>query len=175
MLSIATNVHRPGFLRTLLILGRISNLPTVWSNCLAGWILGGSGSALRFILLCAGASLLYIGGMYLNDAFDAQFDQQHRRERPIPSGAISERAVWQLGFAWLALGLLLLSSLGFATAFLALLLALTILLYDAIHKIFAFSPVLTATLSHTAQVPGHSQDQWRFSANSRAAETLAHD
>jgi len=40
---------------------------------------------------------------------------------------------------------------------------------------FAFSPVLTATLSHTAQVPGHSQDQWRFSANSRAAETLAHD
>jgi 4-hydroxybenzoate polyprenyltransferase len=144
MLSIATNVHRPGFLRTLLVLGRISNLPTVWSNCLAGWILGGSGSALRFILLCAGASLLYIGGMYLNDAFDAQFDQQHRRERPIPSGAISERTVWQLGFTWLALGLLLLSSLGFATAFLALLLALTILLYDAIHKIFAFSPVLMA-------------------------------
>ena len=144
MLSIATNVHRPGLLRTLLVLGRVSNLPTVWSNCLAGWLLGGSGSAFRFTLLCAGASLLYIGGMYLNDAFDAQFDQQHRRERPIPSGAIRERAVWQLGFTWLALGLLLLSSLGFTTAFLALLLALTILLYDAIHKIFAFSPILMA-------------------------------
>jgi hypothetical protein len=31
-------------LRTLLVLGRVSNLPTVWSNCLAGWWLGGGGN-----------------------------------------------------------------------------------------------------------------------------------
>ena len=63
-------------LRTLLLLGRISNLPTVWSNCLAGWILGGGGTALRLALLCLGASCLYIAGMFLNDAFDAEFDRQ---------------------------------------------------------------------------------------------------
>src|SRR5213594_1545943 len=34
--------------RTLLILGRASNVPTVWSNCLAGWLLGGGGSIGRF-------------------------------------------------------------------------------------------------------------------------------
>ena len=30
-------------LRTLLVLGRVSNLPTVWSNCFAGWLLAGGG------------------------------------------------------------------------------------------------------------------------------------
>jgi len=131
-------------LRTLLILGRASNLPTVWSNCLAGWLLGGGGQLRRFLILCAGATLLYLGGMYLNDAFDAQFDQQHRPERPIPSGAISAGFVWICGFIWLALGWLGLGLLGKAPAILAALLVLTILIYDAIHKIFALSPVLMA-------------------------------
>jgi hypothetical protein len=71
-------------LRTLLVLGRVSTLPTVWSNCLAGWWLSGGGSWERFAMICLGATCLYVGGMYLNDAFDAQFDQQHRPERPIP-------------------------------------------------------------------------------------------
>ena len=81
--------------RALVILGRVSNLPTVWSNCLAGWVLGGGGftgdEPGRVLLLGAGATLLYLGGMFLNDAWDAPFDRQHRPERPIPSGAIRER------------------------------------------------------------------------------------
>jgi 4-hydroxybenzoate polyprenyltransferase len=77
----------------LLVLGRVSNLPTVWSNCLAGWVLQGRGSAWRFTVLCFGATCLYIGGMYLNDAFDVEFDRRFRRDRPIPSGAISLEAV----------------------------------------------------------------------------------
>jgi 4-hydroxybenzoate polyprenyltransferase len=132
------------YLRTLLVLGRVSNLPTVWSNCLCGWLLAGGSTTERFLLLCLGATFLYLGGMYLNDAFDAQFDQQHRSERPIPSGAISETAVWQWGLAWLALGLLCLGFLGKTTAILALLLSGSIFVYDAIHKIFAFSPLLMA-------------------------------
>src|SRR5436305_13855035 len=88
-------------LRTLLVLGRASNLPTVWSNCLAGWILGHGGPLGRLAALCLGSTLLYMGGMYLNDAFDAEFDQQHRQERPIPSGAIRASFVWALGLCWL--------------------------------------------------------------------------
>src|SRR5438477_10882950 len=132
-------------LRVLLVLGRASNLPTVWSNCLAGWLLGGAGQRGRFALLCAGSTFLYLGGMYLNDAFDAQFDQQHRPERPIPSGGIRLGSVWLWGLSWLALGVVSLCSLGKATAVLTCLLTLSILIYDAIHKIFAFSPVLMAT------------------------------
>src|SRR3954466_5310656 len=80
-------------LRTLLVLGRVSNLPTVWSNCLAGWLLSRGGAPDELFLLCAGTSLLYVGGMFLNDVFDIEFDRQHRSERPIPSGAASLRIV----------------------------------------------------------------------------------
>src|SRR5476649_222894 len=81
-------------LRTLLILGRMSNLPTVWSNCLAGWWLSDGGNFWKLPLLLVGVSALYTGGMFLNDAFDADFDQQRRVSRPIPSGQISVETVW---------------------------------------------------------------------------------
>ena len=132
------------YLRALLLLGRVSNVPTVWSNCLAGWLLTGGGEWDRFALLCLAATCLYVGGMYLNDAFDAQFDQQHRPERPIPSGAIRVEAVWVWGFGWLGLGLACMFLFGQTTIICALLLAVAVLVYDAIHKIFAFSPVLMA-------------------------------
>lgn len=134
---------RPTF-STLLVLGRASNLPTVWSNCLAGYWLGGGGSVWRLLIACLGGSLAYLGGMYLNDAFDADFDRQFRRERPIPSGRISEGLVWKVGGALLAAGSLLLASLGWTTAALAVLLSLSVLVYDAVHKAVAFSPVLMA-------------------------------
>lgn len=132
------------YLRTLLVLGRASNLPTVWSNCLAGWYLGGGGSFSSFVLLCIGATCLYTGGMFLNDAFDVEFDRQHRPERPIPSGAISLGEVWGFGTGWLVLGSVLLAFFGWETGFLTLLLLISILLYDAVHKAIAFSPFLMA-------------------------------
>ena len=95
----AMNQNTNRQLRTLLALGRVSNLPTVWSNCLAGWWLGGGGNFGKLPLLLFGVSALYTGGMFLNDAFDAEFDRQRRAERPIPSGAISLPAVWRWGFA----------------------------------------------------------------------------
>lgn len=131
--------------RTFLVLGRVSNLPTVWSNCLCGWLLGGGGSELTLLLLVLGASLVYVGGMYLNDAFDAAFDRQHRRERPIPSGAIPEKLVWEVGLALLGGGALPLVWLGWDTALCTLLLVGSVLLYDAVHKAVAFSPVIMAS------------------------------
>jgi 4-hydroxybenzoate polyprenyltransferase len=62
-------------LRALLALSRVSHLPTVWSNCLAGWWLGGHGNFAKLPLLFLGVSALYTGGMFLNDAFDADFDR----------------------------------------------------------------------------------------------------
>ena len=132
------------YLRSLLVLGRASNLPTVWSNCFAGWLLGGGGTLSGFFLLCLGATCLYTGGMFLNDAFDVEFDRQHRAERPIPSGAISLGEVWGFGVGWLVLGTVLLAFFGVPTAFLAGLLVASILVYDAVHKAIAFSPFLMA-------------------------------
>jgi hypothetical protein len=131
-------------LRALLILGRVSNLPTVWSNCLAGWLLGGAGSIRGLIQLALGATLLYVGGMYLNDAFDVEFDRQHRVERPIPSGAIALDTVWVLGVGWMTGGFVVLAFLGNITAVLALCLVVCIVIYDAVHKVIAFAPVIMA-------------------------------
>ncbi|HUB87972.1 MAG TPA: UbiA family prenyltransferase [Verrucomicrobiae bacterium] len=129
-------------LRTLLILGRVSNLPTVWSNCLAGWWLSGGENFWKLPLLLLGVSALYTSGMFLNDAFDAEFDRQRRPGRPIPSGAISAETVWAFGWSWLALGILLLIFCGKAAGALSVILAICILVYNAVHKVVAASPWL---------------------------------
>ena len=132
-------------LRTLLVLGRTSNLPTVWSNCLAAWWLGGAGNQDRLPLLLTGSTFLYVGGMFLNDAFDAGFDREYRRERPIPSGAISSRAVWQFSAFLIITGMACLFLLGTLTGILGVALAGAIVLYDALHKLITFSPILMAS------------------------------
>jgi UbiA prenyltransferase family len=129
-------------LRTLLVLGRVSNLPTVWSNCLAGWWLSGGGNFWKLPFLLFGISALYTGGMFLNDAFDADFDQQRRASRPIPSGRISLELVWRFGWAWLALGILCLLFLGKIAGVLAIVLAVCIFIYNAVHKYVIASPWL---------------------------------
>jgi len=129
-------------LRALLTLSRVSHLPTVWSNCLAGWWLGGQGNYAKLPLLFLGVSALYTGGMFLNDAFDADFDRQRRTERPIPSGVISLSAVWRWGLGWLGLGALCLMAVGKTTGALTVVLLLCIIIYDATHKVVTASPWL---------------------------------
>jgi hypothetical protein len=128
--------------RTLLILGRVSNLPTVWSNCLAGWLLSGGGNYWKLPFLLIGMSALYTGGMFLNDAFDAGFDQQRRQSRPIPSGKISLETVWRWGWGWLGFGGFCLIFLGKIAGILAVVLVVCILIYNATHKAITASPWL---------------------------------
>jgi len=155
-------------LRTLLVLGRVSNLPTVWSDCLAAWLLCGGGDWRRFGLVCLGTTLLYTGGMFLNDAFDVEFDRRYRPERPILSGQVSLRNVWMLGFAWLLLGLMVIAPMGAAAAALGAALAGLILLYDAVHKRTVLAPVLMGgcrflvywVAASAAQAGGNSAVSW---------------
>lgn len=93
-------------LRSWLELSRVSNLPTVWTNVLAGWLLAGGlpGQWQPLAWLMAGGSLMYTAGMILNDAADVRWDRQHRRERPIPSGRVSPGTAWAVGLVLLAGG-----------------------------------------------------------------------
>jgi 4-hydroxybenzoate polyprenyltransferase len=129
-------------LRTLLVLGRVSNLPTVWTNCLAGWWLGGGKNYWSLPCLLLGVSALYIGGMYLNDACDLEFDRQRRPERPIPSGKIALCLVWRIGFGLLIFGVLDCYLWDFVAGVVALLLAGSILIYNLTHKVLMASPWL---------------------------------
>ena len=87
-------------------------------------------------------TLLYLGGVFLNDAFDAGYDRQNRRLRPIPSGAISARETWRWGFSLLGLGAAGLIWAGTTTAVLTLLLLGCILLYNLIHKLAGGAAIL---------------------------------
>jgi 4-hydroxybenzoate polyprenyltransferase len=139
-------------------LARGANLPTVWSNLLAAWAINaGAGPSLRwmpewtemdffnFIVLgwlLIGGTLIYAGGCFLNDACDHEFDQQHRPERPIPSGDLSLPQVWLLGIGQMALGAwFLIAGAGCSWEWTAGLL-LCILAYDWIHKKTAWGIVL---------------------------------
>lgn len=141
-------------LRTALRLGRASNLPTVWTNAMAGSALaGGELRPAVVVPLALALSLFYVAGMYLNDAFDARWDMRHRRERPIPSGEVGARTVFAAGFGMLGLGLLLLGLIGGSHAVLGgLALAGLIVLYDAIHKKTALAPVIMGACRAAAYV-----------------------
>lgn len=132
-------------LHTHLILGRVSNLPTVWTNALAGTVLSMSVPPISnggLVLLLLSLSLFYVGGMYLNDAFDAEIDAQERSVRPIPAGHIAREMVFTLGFGFLAAGAVIGFSFSLKTGLAGLGLAGAIILYDWLHKRTVLSPVI---------------------------------
>ena len=132
----------PG-LSTLLRLGRISNLPTVWTNVLAGSVIaGGAQFSNAIALIVLAMSAFYVGGMYLNDYFDRAIDARDRPGRPIDAGEIRAGSVLSIGFGLLALGVLLMMPFGPRAILCGLLLAGVIVLYDVWHKGNALSPLV---------------------------------
>ena len=132
----------PG-INVILKLARVSNLPTVWANCIAGWVLGGGefSDVFSLAVLVIGASLAYSAGMIMNDALDVEADTLHRPDRPLPSGDISLNMVWGLSIAFLSGGVVLMLLAGSSPG-LALLLASTIVGYNVLHKRWAGSVFL---------------------------------
>jgi UbiA prenyltransferase family len=133
-----------GKLRAWMVLGRISNLPTVWSNCLAGCWLGGWNTPGAVLLLCLGSTLLYTGGMFLNDVCDVDFDAEFRRERPIVSGALSRRAVIIAATGLFVVGVVLLARVNGRSGMFAVGLTMLIVVYDWTHKRIRTGPLLMA-------------------------------
>jgi len=135
--------------KVYLRLGRVSNLPTVWTNVAAGaWLTGAPLSPALLVLVAAAMSLFYAGGMFLNDAFDREIDARQRPDRPIAAGLVGAGHVFGVGFGLLAAGELLvgiaaaLASAGSAPLAWGAALAGAIVLYDAWHKQNPVSPVL---------------------------------
>lgn len=168
--------------KTLLVLGRVSNLPTIWTNVFAAALISHVGNIsqssstghsslllmgpweanasagietpwLRLYTVLA-LSFMYIGGMYLNDAFDEQWDRLHDNLRPLVSGEISAQTVWLLGGLFLVLPVIGISAIYQLHVFdstvqaeyqrhygsiAASILAFVILLYNWTHKKLAYT------------------------------------
>jgi 4-hydroxybenzoate polyprenyltransferase len=136
-------------IRTALQLGRVSNLPTVWTNTLAAVVLSGHAASLIHIgALMLAMSLAYIGGMFLNDAFDRKIDAVERPERPIPSKRVTAKAVFIAGFSMLALAVWMVTEVGaqtgnaFQAFYTTVALFLSIVIYNVWHKGNPISPFL---------------------------------
>lgn len=152
---------------TFLKLGRISNLPTVWSNVMMATVVVSDniepGTLMLMALLCFAGSFAYVGGMFLNDAFDAEYDRQHQSFRPIPSGEISQKSVFAIGFLLLFISFACFSlvhieyyqyvkkgtegfTINYGPHFLYAAAALygSIILYNWVHKKVAFSVLFMA-------------------------------
>ena len=135
-------------------LGRVSNLPTVWTNALAATVLVGGHPGADLLPALVAVSLFYTGGMYLNDAFDREFDARRYPDRPIASGTVSATTVFALGGVQLLAGVSLVCLLAWTrpgvgagvvqAPVLALALAGAIVYYDARHKTNRLAPVVMA-------------------------------
>jgi hypothetical protein len=142
----ATTAVRMPRLSTLLRLGRISNIPTVWTNVLAGSVIaGGDWNPGRIALILLAMTAFYVGGMYLNDFFDRDIDARDRPGRPIHAGEIRAGTVSSIGFGLLATGVALMIPFGLSATVWGALLAAVIVLYDIWHKGNVLSPIVMGT------------------------------
>lgn len=132
----------------LLRLTRPANLPTAMADILAGLAIAGlfgpgydsilppDTLLLPVLFLLLASVFLYAGGVVLNDVFDAGLDRIERPERPIPSGVVGIRMAAVFGSVLLLLGICWAFLAHPYSGFIALLLAVMIVLYDAFFKRF---------------------------------------
>jgi len=121
----------------LLALVRPPNVFTAVADSAAGLLLARRAGPLAGDpgLWCLAASAcLYLGGIALNDYFDRHVDAVERPERPIPSGAVPPAVAAGLGAVLLAAGIVLAALAGGSATTVAAVLALAIVLYDAVLK-----------------------------------------
>ncbi len=132
-------------------LGRVSNLPTVWTNALAGVVLArGDVVSPWFLIVLLAMTLFYVAGMFLNDFFDREIDARQRPERPIPSGEAGAATVALASGGMLLAGVCLLAWAAYGVAAadawrataLGVVLALTIVFYNWRHKANPLAPVV---------------------------------
>lgn len=119
---------------------RLMRLPAVFtavSNVLCGCFIASPTQApptLQLCLLALATAGLYLGGMVLNDVFDAALDAVERPERPIPSGRINRSTAAVFGTALLLIGIAAAACLGSSSAAVAGLTAIAVLAYNSILK-----------------------------------------
>ncbi|MEZ6132394.1 MAG: UbiA family prenyltransferase [Planctomycetaceae bacterium] len=142
-----TGISSPTGILPWLKLMRLPTVFTALSNILCGYFIS---SPLRelpaliaqpalWLLMLASAGL-YLGGMVLNDVFDAALDAHERPERPIPSGRISVTGATALGIVLMIIGVSSaavvsqISDTGQTSLVLAVILAAVVVFYDSLLK-----------------------------------------
>jgi len=146
-------------LHALLATARIANVPSVVSNLGVGILLGGFAKGFGFDwpwLLTLAAVLFYVGGNFLNDWMDRDWDRVNRPERALPRGLFSEKLYLAVAVSGFVVGLLLTLSYGMPSLAFGLVLVALIWLYTVIHKKTPFSVIPMGMCRACLPVLGYS-------------------
>ncbi|MFN9718081.1 MAG: UbiA family prenyltransferase [Planctomycetota bacterium] len=135
-------LHAPprATLLTWLQLMRLPTVFTAFSNILCGYFITHAPrisdlpSSRELWCLLASTFGLYLGGMVLNDVFDAKLDAVERPERPIPSGRIPRKAATILGVLLTTVGVLSAACVGIPSVCIALLIVPAVVIYNGFLK-----------------------------------------
>lgn len=119
-------------MRGVAALGGITILPTVWSNCLAGWCLGGSNGAIKLFGLIWGTSLLFIGASFFHHAYLGESRVGYSGGARYGIVYLENRQLWLLSLGWFGAGFVILAFLGKAATVLAVILCTTMVVYVTI-------------------------------------------
>lgn len=140
-------------LRDYVQLTRFPNVFTALADITMGFLFvhGGLRPLEAYCCLAGASVLLYMAGMVLNDVWDVEQDRRERPWRPIAAGRISLFQARRVGFGLLCSGVVLGWAAGYVpgtewvgawrSGLVATLLALLVVLYDAIIKRTPWGPV----------------------------------
>lgn len=152
--GIQSSLGSPRHDATLLPWLRLLRLPTVFtalSNIFCGYFITRRPEVAElpqhydlFFLLMSSAGL-YLGGMVLNDVFDASLDAVERPERPIPSGQITLRAAAVSGSVLMISGILSAACAGITSLVIAIMITVAVIAYNARLKATVAGPLAMAT------------------------------
>lgn len=132
---------------------QLVRLPTVFtalSNILCGFLITHRIPQIKVAqltaqhelwLLLLSTSGLYLGGMVLNDVFDAKLDALERPERPIPSGRISLRSATAFGSLLMLMGVIAAAMVGTPSLVVAALIVPCVLAYNGFLKTTIAAPL----------------------------------
>lgn len=139
---LAAFMNRQGKLHALLSTARVANIPSVvsnvWLGVAMGLIYGNAMFSNAFWLPSASLSvagvLLYIGGNFLNDWMDSDWDKIHRPERALPRGLFPSRLYLTLAITLICSGVGFAALAHWRSAAAAGAIAFFIVIYTLWHK-----------------------------------------
>jgi hypothetical protein len=139
-----------GKIRPLLATARIANVPSVVSNVWVGiaigaimqrWEHGGEPVWLHALIVSLSGVCLYIGGNFLNDWHDREWDAKNRPERALPSGLFPPASYLLIALICGAIGILLALIVAWECAVVAALIVIFISIYTRWHKKAAWAVI----------------------------------
>ena len=138
----AEALSRPSFSRTILELMsicRLGTLPTVISNCLAGWILSGAGNTLKFLILTLCLCTLQTAISWILCLVELPNTNTYKLRHPWLSTRIPLHSHWFCCAILLWIGIFLAALCGQTIALIACLVILIGGIIALTHRIFLLS------------------------------------